>query len=158
MFVYGLLRFDNLSPGGDHHRIIPSHWIATTGVGPPLHGVEVYRPEPVAFFAVHRLDFIKPRRSEPNHCTGGPTLTPLPHFWQMNASMTVKPRNTFVAPQCGQRALHISTDASSINLLPARWRGTVSTTEPQALHLISTISPRSTTIRQPSQSAPVASS
>jgi hypothetical protein len=39
----------------------------------------VYRPEPVAFFAVHRLDFIKPRRSEPNHCTGGSMLTPSPH-------------------------------------------------------------------------------
>jgi hypothetical protein len=61
MFVYGLLRFEHLSPGGDHHRIIPSHWIATTGLGPPLHGIEVYHPEPVAFFAVHRLDFIKPR-------------------------------------------------------------------------------------------------
>ena len=37
----------------------------------------------------------------------------------MNASMTVKPRNTLVAPQCGHRALHISADASSINREPA---------------------------------------
>ena len=59
MVEYGLLSFDNLSPSGDHHRIIPSHWIATAGLGPPLHGVEVYRLEPVALFAVHRLDFIK---------------------------------------------------------------------------------------------------
>jgi hypothetical protein len=59
MAEYGPLRFDNLSPGGDHHRIIPSHWIATTGLGPSLHGVEMYHPESVAFFAVHGLDFIK---------------------------------------------------------------------------------------------------
>ena len=36
MFVYGLLRFDHFIPGGDHHRIIPSHRIATTGLGHPL--------------------------------------------------------------------------------------------------------------------------
>jgi hypothetical protein len=58
MAEYGLLRFDNLSPGGDYGRITPCHWIATTGLGPSLHGVEVYRPEPVAFFAVHRLDLL----------------------------------------------------------------------------------------------------
>ena len=59
MAEYGPLRFDHLSPGGDHPRIVLSRWIATTGLGPSLYGVEVYRPEVVAFFAVHRLDFSK---------------------------------------------------------------------------------------------------
>src|SRR5215470_4528551 len=76
----------------------------------------------------------------------------------MNVSITVKPRNTLVAPQRGHRALEISTDASSINLVPTRSRGTVSTTAPQELHLRSATSPRSSMMRQPSHSAPVATS
>ena len=58
-----------------------------------------------------------------NHCTGRLTLTPSPHSWQMNASMTVKPRNTLVAPQGEHGALHISADASSINLVPGAVEG-----------------------------------
>src|SRR5262249_37306162 len=81
--------------------------------------------------------FFHPLRAD--HCTGHSILTPSPQSRQTNASIMAKPRNTLVAPQCGHRVLQISVEASSINLAPARWRGTVSTTAPQELHLISTI-------------------
>jgi hypothetical protein len=59
----GKTRRIRATPGGDHLRIVSARWIATTSFGPSLHGIEVYRFEPVALFAVHRLDFIKKQRT-----------------------------------------------------------------------------------------------
>src|SRR5215471_14717033 len=87
-----------------------------------------------------------PRRSEPNHGTGGSRSTASPHSLQMNPSMALKPGNVFSDPQCGHHSLQISSDPSSTNLTPTRSIGTVSTTAPQELHLRSATSPCSTTI------------
>jgi hypothetical protein len=82
-------------------------------------------------------------------------MTPSPH------SMADERFNGAEAGERAQRsarALQISAPASSINLWPARSMGTVSITAPARVALDLGHIPCSTTVRQPSQSAPVASS
>ena len=93
-----------------------------------------------------------------NHCTSRSTLTPSPHSWQMNASIMVKLGKYSALRSVGSECCK----SPRLRVPPiygrrGQWE-TVSITAPQELHLRSAISPRSSTMMQPSQSAPVATS
>jgi hypothetical protein len=76
-------------------------------------------------------------RGTSSYCTDLFTTTPSPHPEQMNASMADNPGNVSSAPQWVQRALQISRDAISRMTAEARSEGTVRTTAPHSLQIMS---------------------
>ena len=71
------------------------------------------------------------------YCTDLFTTTPSPHSEQLNASIAENPGKVFRAPQWVQRTLQIRVDAISTMKAEANSTGTVRTTAPHSLQVMS---------------------